>query len=132
MAVSYAAPKYEEFVVRSKMSEAFSLIGDTKTKLTEFYIMNSRFPRTSTEAESIQTDTFTPPEFVREIKLNLEHEEHQVAIEVYFKEGAIPGAVFDGHFVYVAGNPSSVAGSMVEWSCGAEGIEPQFLPSRCQ
>ena len=89
-------------------------------------------PRTSAEAESIQTDTFTPPEFVREIKLNVEHEEYQVAIEVYFKEGAIPGAVYDGHFVYVAGNPSSVAGSMVEWTCGAEGIEPQFLPSRCQ
>ena len=131
LVTAVAVPKYEAFVVQSKMSEALTLANDAKTKLTEYYIMNGRFPRNEREAEAINTETFSPPEFVSKVVVNTEHDAHDIVVEVYFKRDALPGEYVAESHLFLAGNPSSNGNAMVDWSCGGEGIELKFLPSRC-
>jgi hypothetical protein len=33
--------------------------------------------------------------------------------------------------VYIAGNKSSVPGSLIEWTCGGIGIHFKLLPAQC-
>ena len=129
---SVAAPKYQDYVIKTKVSEAFNLTTDSKTKLTEFFIMKNRFPRSDKEIESMQTETFSPPEFVSEIKMNFENDDHEILVEVYFKEGVLSEAIFADNHIYIAGNTSTGTGSLVEWSCGANGIDQTYLPPQCQ
>jgi Tfp pilus assembly protein PilE len=127
-----AMPKYQTFFAKAKLAEAFSLADDTKKKLAEFYAINDRFPRTDVEAESVQTETFSPPEFVREIVVNHRHDTHDVVIEVYMKDDVVPNPSDPNPHVYMAGNRSTVAGALVEWQCGAVGIASDLLPENCR
>ena len=129
--VTVAVPKYDAYVNKSKMTEAFNLASGTKTKLTEFYMAKNRFPNSDQEAASIQTSTTTPPEYVREVVINHEDEMSEIVVQVYFKEGALSDDVTSDDFVYVAGNKSNVPGAMVEWTCGAVGIDSSLLPTSC-
>lgn len=126
-----AVPKYQDFVVRSKMSEAFSIVADTKSKLTEYYIMKNRFPQSKAELASIQTDMFSAPGFVDKVELKGKNEEHDVIIQVYFQPEVIPGDGLNDQYLYVAGNSVRSAGAMVKWSCGLQGIDVKYMPSRC-
>ncbi len=126
-----AVPKYQDFLVRSKMSEAFAIVTDTKNKLTEFYIMKNRFPRTDKELENMETDMFSPPEFVEKVAVKAATDEHEVMIQVFFQRDVIPGDSFNDQYLYVAANSGSRSGAMVEWTCGLQGIEDKYMPSRC-
>lgn len=126
-----AFPKYQVMVVRSKMAEALTLAGDAKTKLNEFYIMNSRFPRNSKEAGDMRTVTLSQPKFVSDIKIDFKSKENDVVIEVYFNEGEIPESDSSSDFLFLAGNRSRDAGTIIDWSCGLEGIDPKYLPNSC-
>lgn len=126
-----AFPKYEVMMVRSKMAEALTLAGDAKTKLNEFYIMKSRFPRNSKEAGDMSTVTLSTPKFVSDIKIDFKNKENDVVIQVYFKEGEIPESDSATDFLYLAGNRSSAVGSIIEWTCGVQGIDPKYQPTTC-
>ncbi len=126
-----AVPKYQDFVVRSKMSEAFAIVTDTKNKLTEFYIMKNRFPRTDKELESMETEMFSPPEFVEKVAVKAATQEHDVMIQVFFQRDVIPGDGFNDQYLYVAANSGNTSGAMVQWTCGLQGIEDKYMPSRC-
>ena len=126
-----ALPRYEAFVAKSKIQEGFTLASDTRTKLSEFYITRGRFPKNAQEAGSIETQSLTPPEFVRDIQLDYEHPEHDVFIRIYFKEGVLTKDNDPDDFVYIAGNPSSTPGSLMEWTCGGMGIHRDLLPAQC-
>jgi type IV pilus assembly protein PilA len=127
---AYAVPAYENFVIRSKMAEAFTLASDTKNKLTEFYTATNRFPKKASERETIKTEAYTPPEFVHAVAVNYDNEINDVVIEVYFKAGSIPGAIFERDFLYLAGNTNSTGS--IQWTCSAQGIDNRFLPDYCQ
>lgn len=126
-----AVPKYEDFTVRSKMSEAFAIVGDSKNKLTEFYIMKNRFPRTERELEGMKTDMFSAPGFVERVEVKGNVDDNEVVIQVYFQPEVIPGDSFNDQYLYIAGNTEGGSGSMVKWSCGLQGIEDKYMPSRC-
>ncbi|MEM7361049.1 MAG: pilin [Pseudomonadota bacterium] len=128
-AVAY--PKYQVMLVRSKMAEALTLASDAKTKLNEFYIMNNRFPRSSREAGDMRTVTLSKPKFVSDIKIDFKNKENDVVIEVYFNEGEIPETDAVTDFLYLAGNKSGDPGSLIDWTCGSDGIDPKYLPSTC-
>ncbi|MEM1114627.1 MAG: pilin [Pseudomonadota bacterium] len=127
---AYAIPAYDDFLIRSKVTEAFTLAGDTKNRLTEFYVTNARFPKSENEHAALKTEAYTPPEFVHDIQVDLKNPDYDAVIQVYFKDGAIPGAIFEDDYVFLGGviAPDGV----IEWKCGADGIVDEFLPERCQ
>lgn len=131
-AAAFAIPAYDDFLIRSKITEAFTLAGDTKNRLTEFYSTTARFPDPEKphEQDMIKTEAYTPPEFVHDIQVAYGHPEYDAVIQIFFKDGSIPGAIFQDDFVYFGGKiaPDGV----IEWTCGADGIVDEFLPERCQ
>ncbi len=126
-----AVPQYNSYIAKAKLSEAFSLAGDTKKKLSEFYIEYNRFPRTAGEAAAMKTTTVAPPEFVREIIVNHQDSANDIVIEVYMYDGEIENPTGEVQYIYWAGNSSSRSGSLVEWTCGAYGMDPELLPKNC-
>ena len=127
---AFAIPAYDDFLIRSKITEAFTLAGDTKNRLTEFYATSARFPAKPSEQEMIKTEAYTPPAFVHAIGVSYESAVYDAVIQIYFKDGAIPGAIFQDDYVYFGGKVAP--DGVIEWTCGASGIADEFLPERCQ
>lgn len=127
-----AIPKYQASMDKAKLTEAFNLAGASKRKLTEFYMVNGRFPNTSGEAQAMLTETFSPPEYVREMTVEHEDKRHQVVIKVFMKPGLLDNPDGGEQYVYIAGDPAAEGGAMVVWSCGGTGVRPDLLPDDCQ
>lgn len=129
-----AIPKYKASMNKAKLTEAFNLAGASKKKLTEFYMVNDRFPRSEAEANSMVTETFSPPEYVEKMAVVHDDPNHEVVIKVFIKPDLIEHPEPGGgeQYIYVAGNSSAAAGNKVVWSCGGEGMSTDLLPDECK
>ena len=128
---SFAVPQYNNYVDKAKLAEAYTLAGDTKKKLVEFYMTYNRFPKTDGEASVVKTETFAPPEFVRDIVVNYKDSANDIVIEVYLKDGVVENLTGEPQYIYMAGNSSRAGGAYVDWTCGAQGINPDLLQPTC-
>ena len=45
-----AIPAYQDYTIRAKVTEAFSITGELKPNIHEFYLLHERFPRNNEEA----------------------------------------------------------------------------------
>jgi Tfp pilus assembly protein PilE len=127
-----AVPKYQSFMTKAKLTEAFNLAGESRKKASEFYTMNSRFPKTRAEAEMLKTTTLSPPEYVRELVVEPANGQHDLIVKVFLKEGVVENLEGAEQFIYVAGNLAPGNGYAVSWSCGASGIDSELLPEDCR
>ena len=127
-----AIPKYQASMDKAKLTEAFNLAGASKRKLTEFYMVNGRFPNSQGEAQAMVTETFSPPEYVREMLVEHNDERHDIMIKVFMKPGLLDNPDGGDQYVYIAGNPAAQGSAMVEWSCGGAGVRPDLLPDDCR
>ena len=127
-----AVPKYQASMDKAKLTEAFNLAGASKRKLTEFYMVNGRFPNSEGEAMAMITETFSPPEYVREMVVEHQDENHEVVIKVFMKPGLLDNPDGGEQYVYVAGNESDTPGAKVDWSCGGAGLSADLLPDDCR
>jgi len=127
-----AVPKYRAYVDKAKLAEAFTLAGDTKKKLMEFYMNYNRFPKTDAEAEVAKTSTLSEPKFVKEIIVNHRAKANDVVIEIYMKDDLMPNETVETQYIYIAGNSSASASYSVDWTCGSHGIDHDLLPADCQ
>ncbi len=126
-----AVPKYQSFIAKAKITEAFTLAGESRRKLSEFYMTNGRFPKTAVEAEPMKTVTLSPPEFVRDMVVEPNAENHDVMIKVYVIDGVFDNPTSEEQFIYLAVDKSTGTNYAVDWSCGARGIDPEILPEDC-
>ena len=53
-----ALPAYQDYTVRAKMSEALATVGEAKTSVNEYYILQDEFP-TDNDEGGIRTDIAT-------------------------------------------------------------------------
>lgn len=127
-----AVPKYQASMDKAKLTEAFNLASASKRKLTEFYMVNGRFPNSNDEALAMVTETFSPPEYVREMVVEHQDENHEVVIKVFMKPGLLDNPGGGEQYVFVAGDESDTPGAMVEWSCGGTGMSADLLPDDCR
>ena len=123
-----AMPKYNAFVDKAKLTEAFNFAGESKKKLSEYYMMSSRLPRTSAEAQGMVTEGLSPPKFVDNMVIYPNHMEHDVVVKVYLRPNVIENKTGEAQFIYVAGDQS---GKQLLWSCGSSGIDAELLPEGC-
>jgi Tfp pilus assembly protein PilE len=127
-----AMPKYTAFMDKSKITEAFNLAGASKRKLSEFYILNNRFPNTTGEAETMKTGTLSPPKFVDRMEVEPGFKGHEVAIKVYLKDGVVENLTSEEQFIYISGDSTPGSDSAIAWTCGFMGIDPELMPDNCQ
>ena len=127
-----AAPAYESFISKAKITEAMTIAGESKRRAAEFVTLNGRFPQSQNEALVVKTNTITAPEYVREMVVDTENENHEIVIRVYLKEGVVENPGGQEQYIYIAGDLAVGSGAHVQWSCGARGVDSRLMPENCQ
>ena len=91
-----AVPKYKSFLAKAKMTEAFNLAGVSKSKLNEYYMVNGIFPTDFAEANSMRTETISPPEHIKEMIVEPVQNGQGITVKVFgelLNRGKIKSAV---------------------------------------
>ena len=127
-----AVPKYNGFLAKAKMTEAFNMAGVSRTKLNEYYMINGSFPTDFAEANSMRTDTLTKPEHVKEMLVEPVRDGQGITVKVFLNDGVIDNPTGAEQFIFMAGKRLPDNGSMLQWTCGASGVEVDLLPMECQ
>ena len=126
-----ATPKYKAYVTKSKVTEAVNLAEHSKRRLNEFYMLNDRFPRSVGEANTAAAKTVTPPKYVREVHVEPSQEGDDVKVMVYLKDGVVENPTGEDQYILLTGVRTD-GQYPVEWSCGAQGLDPELLPESCR
>ncbi|MEP1470670.1 MAG: pilin [Halieaceae bacterium] len=124
-----ALPAYQDYVVRSKMSEPLAALAEGKTSVTEFYSANNRLPVNQDEAAIKRT--YGASDIILEIVYSSASGEPLLTATV--ETAIIPGGGTDTDFV-LSGIPDASDGT-ITWVCkpaGTNGVEPRYLPASCR
>lgn len=126
-----AVPQYEAHVSKAKLTEAFRLASDSKRKVSEFYVINGRFPNSKAEAAAMRTTTISPPQHVRDMMVDHKDPGHDVVIKVFLKDGVVENLDGAEQYVYFVGKRGDTAKFALQWTCGASGVDADLLPEDC-
>ena len=127
-----AVPKYEAYMTRAKLTEAFGLAGESKRKLSVYYMTNNGFPKNSRAAEALKTVSLSHPEIVDHMVVEPNSEDHDVIVKVFLKENMVENPTGDPQYVYIAGDQARGTATEIMWTCGARGVNPELLPDDCR
>ena len=118
-----AIPAYQNYLIRSQVTEGVTLMDGAKVAMTEFHANNGRFPGNNTSAGVGQPTSITG-KYVTSVTV-----------------GAADGTITS---VFGAQANSAIAGSNVvltgttpanteniHWTCGGS-VNPKYLPSSCR
>jgi type IV pilus assembly protein PilA len=117
-----ALPAYQDYTVRAKMSEAMALLGEARTSVAEYYIINGRMPANETQAgirNNIDTDIVA--------SVNFAGNRITVTVKDIGGDTATNNTVQFSLKRTAAGTP--------EWTCkpGASNpISTKYLPANCR
>ncbi len=124
-----AIPAYQDYVVRSKMSEPMAALAEAKTTVSEYYATNNVLPASAGQAGINEAPE---KEIVRSVVYS-----STGLITAKMQGGVVPGAALADGFSLSARTRSD--GSIV-WICtnlnarvvGGNGIEAKYLPASCR
>lgn len=128
LVVAFAFPQIDRFDDKSKVAEAYHLANASKVRLSEFYTLSARFPRTEAEIKSVTTSIYGQPGFVDAIEVVSEDPEFDIMVRFYLEDDV---ADEDGAYLYMAASRLSSPGRGLEWRCGGNGIDTSLLPGDC-
>jgi len=114
-----AIPAYQDYTVRTKVSEGLSLASGVKSSVSETYISTGSFPTDNTEAGVASSASITGNN-VQSVAVS-----GSGVITVTYTDGSSP---LDGGTITLTPNDS---GGSVTWTC-ASGLEDRYLPSNCR
>ena len=119
-----AIPAYQDYLVRSQVSEASTLADGAKTAIAEYYSNTGDFPP-SNKSAGLATDTDIKGKYVKSVNVGTD----PGIIEVEFGTGANK-AIQTSMFALSA---ITHAGS-IEWSCASAKttVEAKYLPTSCR
>jgi len=117
-----AIPAYQDYTVRSQVSEGLSLAAGAKTSVAEYYTQRGTFPSDNDEA-GMATNTDISGTYVTQVNVN------SGVIEVTYGNDANTAIASE---VLVL-SPIANAGS-IEWNCkpNAASFEGKYLPTDCR
>lgn len=128
-----ALPAYQDYTVRARMSEALATMGEAKTSVNEFYIMNSVFPTSSAQA-GVRTDVDTT--VVASVRwLGTTTAASTMELETSSDARTkLPAAAQGKKFAL---SVSNTKGGTVQWVCkqataAADRIPAKYLPANCR
>ena len=127
-----APPQYRVFKAKTQVADAFSLAGESKQRLSEFYSVNTRLPQTADEAEFAKFLTQPIPEIVRDVVVETSAQTGGVTVKIFLKGGVVENPEDGDQFIFIAGSTNTDSGHSVIWTCGASGVESKLLPEGCR
>jgi type IV pilus assembly protein PilA len=117
-----AIPAYQDYIVRSKVSEGLNMAGAAKLAVAETYDSKGDYPSVDNLSYGLPTDSSITGTYVTSINAN---GGDGVITITYFNVKPI---VVDGKTVTLT--PVPTAGSM-KWECTSN-IEAKYLPANCR
>ena len=121
-----AIPAYQDYLIRSQVSEGSSLMDGAKTGALEFYSNTGRWPGTNASA-GVATDTSITGKYVSQVDVA-----SSGLITALFSSTApqqANKAIAGGKLIF---SPVSNGGGTFAWSCKQSTINPKYLPSSCR
>ena len=115
-----AIPAYQDYVVRSKISEGLTFIDHAKTTVSESYLANNAWPANNASAGM---PSALAGNYVSNVQVALSS--GVSVISATFQASAVPGLI-------VVFTPSVASSGAVLWSCSGQGQNVQYLPSSCR
>lgn len=121
-----AIPAYQDYVVRSQVSEGMSLVDGAKTAVAEFYSNNGRYPPNNTSA-GLALATSITGKYVT----NLDVLNGGIAGRIQATFGNKANTKITGNFLVLS---AVTHGGSIEWHCGqaTTTIPAKYLPSSCR
>jgi type IV pilus assembly protein PilA len=122
-----ALPAYQDFQVRSKLSEPLALMDECKTKVTDFYDANNGW--TTLGGTNIATANLCHMD-------NATKYTQQVAVDAAGTitaeiTGNVGGTTAAGQTIDMA--PTIEGSAITRWTCGAaSNVDPKYRPGSCQ
>ena len=117
-----AIPAYQDYVIRSQISEGLQLVGSAKVAATEYYQSNSTFATSNTQAGLTAAGNIRG-KYVTQVAIS-----GSGTIQVTFGNDA--NAAIDG--AVLTFTPTSHAGS-ISWDCNGDAALPsKYLPGACR
>ncbi|MBU2710244.1 pilin [Zooshikella harenae] len=116
-----AIPAYQDYTVRTKVSEGMSLASGAKTAVSETRLSLGRFPTGSNSSYGLAGATSIKGNNVSQVKAN---GGDGVITVTYSNDSAINGKT-------LVLTPSMASGGSIIWTCSGT-VESKYLPSNCR
>ena len=128
--LAIAIPAYQDYTVRTKVSECLNLQAPVKLAISEFYISNGSMPAATNVAFSRTTD------YCGRSDAGVAPDRHTFTLRVNVDEGGVgrttPGEVIEARLY---GLGCALQNSDVQWVCGytsADTTGGRYLPASCR
>jgi prepilin-type N-terminal cleavage/methylation domain-containing protein len=132
--LAIAIPAYQDYTVRTKVSECFNLQTPVKLQLSEYFISNGSFPAVSDVATSRTTEWCQRSTYVRTAGGGAGA--GVATIQVDAIEGPPPGVGSPAGTIQGILTGYGCANNDVEWTCsfaaGGDTFTGRFLPATCR
>lgn len=139
-----ALPAYQDYIVRSKLSEPLAAMAEAKTTVVEYYAANGRFPSASTSFGVNTATRFDSSDITNQLAILPDdpsadpNEPIRIIANVFTSvyDGSVKaeGATLSFQLV---GTPN--AGGTISWEClpgndiaEANGLPTKYLPANCR
>ncbi len=116
-----AIPAYQDYLVRTQVSEGAVLTDGAKTAVSEFYSNTGKFPPTNISA-GLAKNTSIKGKYVTQVDV-------ATAGQIQAKFGGSSNKAITGKFFTLSAITS--AGS-IAWSCTKSDVAPKYLPTSCR
>jgi type IV pilus assembly protein PilA len=123
-----AIPAYQDYVVRSKVSEGMVFMAEAKTSVSEYFYMNKKLPSGNNQAGLPVSTDYDTHQYVSELEVSTVSPPDGI-ITVTFK---IAGSSATGKKLQLV--PETIDG-LVTWTCSAptdDGLKLNHAPPNCR
>jgi type IV pilus assembly protein PilA len=121
-----AIPAYQDYLIRTQVSEGAVLSDGAKTAIAEFYSNTGNFPSTNASA-GLATDTSITGKYVSQVNVATVAGQIQAKFSMTSPQQA--NKAINGKFFILSA--ITHAGS-ISWTCTKSTVDPKYLPSSCR
>jgi type IV pilus assembly protein PilA len=117
-----AIPAYQDYIARSQMSEAVSLLGSAKTPFAEFYSDKGVWPTT---ADGVMGNTKGKYTSLITITAGAGAASGNMTLTATMNSAGVNSNIIDKTVTLQTGDGKT-------WSCVAGTVDPRYLPAACR
>ncbi len=118
-----AIPAYQDYTIRSQVSEGLNLAAGAKTAMAEFYNNKGSFPSANASA-GLATAASISGKYVTSVDVSATTGQIQITY------GNQANSKINGDTLLLSAITSS--GGSVEWTCKVGSIDPKYVPTNCR
>ena len=119
-----AIPAYQDYTIRSQVSEGLSLAAGSKTAVGEFFTDRGQFP-TNNASAGVTAAGSIAGNYVSQVAIS----GGLITVTYDDQNGASPNIKIDGDTLLLS--PIDNGGSL-KWTCKSSDLLPKYLPSSCR